>query len=511
MAKPKLSPPVIRQLIILSICRLAEPVSLTSVSPYLYYMVKSFGIPHKDIPFYVGITFACFSLAQFFTGIFWGRVSDRFGRKPTMLLGLSGSLLFILIFGFSTSLPMAILARCFSGLVNGNVGILRTIVAEMVPQRELQPRAFSVMPLIWTMGSIVGPSIGGFLADPITNHPNWFKGEPPALLKKFPFCLPNLASAVIFVCGLFTGALFLKETLETKRNAPDRGRRIGKNMIRFFSLKSRRHRDDVPDETTSLFADSSSSRIDEEVNFPAEVIKDSGPPPLVQAFTFQSTVNIIMYCLLSLHSVTFDQLLPVLMSYPRDDTPRQGLKFAGGFAMPSSSIGLYYSIYGVIGMFLQFLIFPSVVGAFGPLRTLRCCSLVFLVLYFLVPFTLLLPRAHQHLALFLCIFVKGVSATFAFPCNTILLTNSSPSLRILGTLNGIAVALAALSKGVGPALGGVAFTLGQKTGYGILPWCLLSGVTTLGILPLVLLVEGECLPNKPLREDGDDETRPLAK
>lgn len=73
----------------------------------------------------------------------------------------------------------------------------------------------------------------------------------------------------------------------------------------------------------------------------------------MHAFTFQSTVNIIVYCLLSLHTITYDQLLPVLMSYPRDDTPRQGLKFAGGFAMPSSTIGLFYSTYGVVGIFLQ--------------------------------------------------------------------------------------------------------------------------------------------------------------
>jgi len=83
-------------------------------------MVQSFGVPHRDIPLYVGITFACFSFAQVFTGIFWGRASDKFGRKPIMLFGMSGSLLCILIFGFSTSLPMAIVARSFSGLVNGN-------------------------------------------------------------------------------------------------------------------------------------------------------------------------------------------------------------------------------------------------------------------------------------------------------------------------------------------------------------------------------------------------------
>ncbi|RPB03164.1 MFS general substrate transporter [Choiromyces venosus 120613-1] len=510
MPKPKLSPPVVRQLIILSICRLAEPVSMTSVSPYLYFMVKSFDVPHKDIPFYVGIIFACFSFAQFFTGLFWGRASDKFGRKPTMLLGLSGTLISILIFGFSTSLPMAIFARCFSGLVNGNVGILRTMVAEMVPEKELQPRAFSIMPLIWTIGSIIGPAIGGSLADPVTNHPNWFKGEPPALLKKFPFCLPNLLNSALFVCGLLTGTLFLKETLETRKNEPDRGRQIGKKIIKFFSRKSQHHKD-VTDETTSLLASSSSSRMDEEVNLPTKVVKDTGPPPLMEAFTFQSTVNIIVYCSLCLHTITYDQLLPVLMSYPRDDTPRQGLKFAGGFGMPSSTIGYFFSIYGVVGMLVQFFVFPTVVNFFGPLRTLKFFSLTFPILYFITPFSLLLPHACQDSALFLFLFMKSVSAIFSFPCSTILLTNSSPSLRLLGTLNGIAVALAALSKALGPAFGGLAFTLGQKTGYGILPWFLLSGITTLGTLPMILLVEGDGFSHKPIQEVENDEADPLTK
>jgi len=126
---------------------------------------------------------------------------------------------------------------------------------------------------------------------------------------------------------------------------------MGKRVIRFFSRRSR-HREGMPNETTSLLA-SPSPRIDEEANLPAEVIKDSGAPPLMHAFTFQSTVNLIVYCLLCLHTITYDQLLPVLMSYPRDDTPRQGLKFAGGFSMPSSTIGFFYSTYGVIGILLQ--------------------------------------------------------------------------------------------------------------------------------------------------------------
>ena len=64
-----------------------------------------------------------------------------------------------LLFGFSQNLSQAIVARSIAGGCSGTVGVIRTTVAEMVPQRELQPRAFSVMPLVWSIGSIVGPSM----------------------------------------------------------------------------------------------------------------------------------------------------------------------------------------------------------------------------------------------------------------------------------------------------------------------------------------------------------------
>lgn len=51
--------------------------------------------------------------------------------------------------------------------------------------------------------------IGGGLADPITNHRNWFGKEPPAFFKKFPFALPNIVASIFFVVGLTTGILFL--------------------------------------------------------------------------------------------------------------------------------------------------------------------------------------------------------------------------------------------------------------------------------------------------------------
>lgn len=181
---------------------------MTSVFPYIPEMMESFGVPSNDIASWAGLTSAIFSICQALTGIPWGLASDRFGRKPIILTGLFNTAVCMVLFGFSTSLPMAIVARGLQGLSNGNVGILRTTVAELCPWKELQPRAFSIMPLVFTIGAIFGPSLGGALSNPLRVDPRAPKGE--RFLERFPYCPPNLVAASIFAVGIVTGWLFLK-------------------------------------------------------------------------------------------------------------------------------------------------------------------------------------------------------------------------------------------------------------------------------------------------------------
>jgi MFS family permease len=117
-------------------------------------MIESFDVPTDKIAQWAGTTSAIFSLAQSLTGIMWGRAADRFGRKPSILAGLLCTMTSSLLFGFSKTLLAALLARALGGLASGNVGTMRTTVAELVPQKELQPRAFSIMPMVWQVSLI---------------------------------------------------------------------------------------------------------------------------------------------------------------------------------------------------------------------------------------------------------------------------------------------------------------------------------------------------------------------
>jgi MFS family permease len=175
-----------------AVARFAEPLAYTSVFPYLPEMIRDFGIEQNEVAKYAGITSAVFSLAQSLTAVPWGKASDRYGRKPTLLIGLICTMVTFVVWGMSTTLTMAITVRAIQGAGNGNVGIIRTMVAEMVPQKELQPRAFSLMPLVWSLGSVVGPSFGGFLAQPAKKFPAVFGNI--EYFKRFPYALPNLVA-----------------------------------------------------------------------------------------------------------------------------------------------------------------------------------------------------------------------------------------------------------------------------------------------------------------------------
>lgn len=102
-------------------CRICEPIAFMSIFPYIYYMILSFGITSDDrqIAFYAGMVTSAFAFAEFSTGVIWGKLSDRLGRKPVLLTGLAGTLLSMLVFGFAPNLPVALLGRALGGLLNG--------------------------------------------------------------------------------------------------------------------------------------------------------------------------------------------------------------------------------------------------------------------------------------------------------------------------------------------------------------------------------------------------------
>lgn len=121
----------------LAICRFSEPLAFNSILAYSYVMVKDLhGGDETNASFYSGLLVSAYAVAEAMTAMIWGAISDRYGRKPVVLIGLGGVALSSLIFGLSKHYWVALLARFVGGALNGNVAVMQTMVAEMVKNPE---------------------------------------------------------------------------------------------------------------------------------------------------------------------------------------------------------------------------------------------------------------------------------------------------------------------------------------------------------------------------------------
>ncbi|KAI8827909.1 major facilitator superfamily domain-containing protein [Chytriomyces cf. hyalinus JEL632] len=154
----------------LSFVIICEPLSLTVLFPFINFMVRDFGISDdKEVGFYVAFIASSFSLAQFCTG--W--ISERTGRKPVLLIGLIGNAISLLLFGQAHTLQAAIASRMLCGMLYGNVGICKSIIGEVTDSTN-QSEGFSLINIMWSLGTIFGPMIGGLLANPVETYPGVF-------------------------------------------------------------------------------------------------------------------------------------------------------------------------------------------------------------------------------------------------------------------------------------------------------------------------------------------------
>jgi MFS family permease len=112
-------------------------------------------------------------------------------------------------FGFAKTFWQALAFRLLGGITNGNVGVLRTMIAEIIREKKYQSRAFLILPMTFNIGVIIGPMLGGFLSDPAKSYPGLFGDN--ALFNEYPYALPNLMSAVFLFSAVLLVWLRLEE------------------------------------------------------------------------------------------------------------------------------------------------------------------------------------------------------------------------------------------------------------------------------------------------------------
>lgn len=114
-------------------------------------------------PATVGAMFASFSVAQLVFAPIWGRVSDRIGRKPVLILSLVGTAVGTLLTGLAGSLALLFVGRIVDGASGASVSVAHAAVADVAPPRE-RARLFGLLGAAFGVGFVVGPALGGVAA-----------------------------------------------------------------------------------------------------------------------------------------------------------------------------------------------------------------------------------------------------------------------------------------------------------------------------------------------------------
>ncbi|XP_057828207.2 probable peptide/nitrate transporter At3g43790 isoform X2 [Cryptomeria japonica] len=187
----------IKELSLVALLVLCNSLPISSLFPFLYFMVRDFHIGKtEDIGYYAGYIGSSFMFGRFLTSALWGMASDKYGRKPVMLIGVASVIIFNTLFGVSVNFWMAISTRFLLGSFNGMLGPVKAYSSE-VCREEHQALGLSIVGTMWGIGLIIGPALGGFFAQPADKYPNIFSKK--SLFGRFPYLLPCLCISVIAV------------------------------------------------------------------------------------------------------------------------------------------------------------------------------------------------------------------------------------------------------------------------------------------------------------------------
>ncbi|KZZ91886.1 major facilitator superfamily transporter multidrug resistance [Ascosphaera apis ARSEF 7405] len=433
------------QFSILIFCRVFEPIAFTSVIPYLFFYIKSLdpSLDDASATNYVAITISVFALAQFVTSLFWGLMADKYGRKGIFLFGQAGVMMSMFFLSFCSNIWSVIFFRALGGLLSGNVVVLRTVIGDLFPDTYSQSRAISLNSIVYQIGYVVGPMIGGYLVEPCGRHPDVCKAMP--LFKKYPYAPPSLVIAGLLACSIMIALPLLRETMPPKRT--------------------------VPVDT-------------EDANEEAPLLPEREEAAASRKIPMNIIHISIAYCILGFHTICFDQILPVFLASQTSDEPaRLPFWFTGGLQMNASDVGFFISMSGILGIATMILIFPPVNDLLGSLRALRMNLWLFPISYIILPYLSLLrgPSTYAKIGVTFVIALKTVASSFAFNDIPILLNEATPSNDLLGYVNGIGQTAVSSARAVGPVIMGLATSFGQNIGIGGLGWFMLAFVAAVGV------------------------------
>ncbi len=174
---------------------LIDLLGYSLILPLLPYYAETFGATLT----LVGLLGTVNALAQLIAAPTIGRLSDRYGRRPLLIVSIVGTVVSFILLGTARSLFVIFLSRLLDGLVGGNISLARAYITDVTDEKN-RARGLGIIGAAFGLGFIVGPAMGGFLS-------------------RFGYNVPALVAAGLSVLNLVAVVLWLPESLSPERRA----------------------------------------------------------------------------------------------------------------------------------------------------------------------------------------------------------------------------------------------------------------------------------------------------
>jgi multidrug resistance protein len=184
-----------RLAVLMAVC-FVDMLGLMLVAPLMAFYATSMKAPE----WLVGPLISSFAVAQLISSPIWGKFSDRYGRRPAMIIGLSASAFAYVIFGLATSLWMLFASRIVQGLGGGTTGVAQAYVADTMAPAE-RAKALGWISAATSAGVVIGPFIG-------------------SMAYAFGTAVPGLVAAALVLVNVFFAWKWLPESRVTHTHTP---------------------------------------------------------------------------------------------------------------------------------------------------------------------------------------------------------------------------------------------------------------------------------------------------
>jgi Major Facilitator Superfamily len=367
------------------------------------------------------------------------------------------------------------------------------MVGELVTNPAHEPKAYAIMPFVWSIGTIIGPALGGLLAQPAKAYPDLFPKH--GFFSRFPWALPNLVCAALMLVSIVATYFFLDETHpDFKKDAnPFVYRAIREQTPMITAAGATADPGvDLRQESYGTFNEVEISHNDV---WRVNADGTSRPPSFSEKlpidskwFTWQVAMLTVALGIFTYHSMCYDHLLPIFFQDDRVDditvASTDLLHIPGGLGLSTKQVGIIMAVNGVIALFIQAVIFPFAAERVGIWRVFVIVTILHPIAYFIVPCLATLPENLLFTGIYTCLAIRNLLSILAYPVLLILLKQASVSPSVLGRLNGLAASVGAACRTVAPPVAGLLYGWGLQIGFTGLAYWGTGLVAVFGVLQL---------------------------